>query len=146
MKENSVPKTNIGVNTQSNTINLTWQDLSQSMSCSYSIPLDPLLASDALHRLRKILELVKTVSARVTVSKDIPEDLVCENSKIVLVGDAAHPSLVNKAWHRIHSCLLINSRLPSLEAITVQPSYSKTQKPCDACFPKYGDATRFLIF
>jgi hypothetical protein len=110
------------------------------------IPLDPLLASNAFHRLRKILELVKTVSARVTVSKEIPEDLVCDNSKIVLVGDAAHPSLVNKAWHRMHLCSLINSRLPSLEAITVQPSYSKTQKPCDAYFPGYGDAIKFRIF
>jgi salicylate hydroxylase len=45
-------------------------------------------------RLRKILGLVETVSARVTLSKATPEDLVCDSSKIVLVGDAAHPFLV----------------------------------------------------
>ncbi|KIM36273.1 hypothetical protein M413DRAFT_31860 [Hebeloma cylindrosporum] len=44
-------------------------------------------------KLRKLLELVKTVSARVVISRQIPEDLVCDNSKIVLVGEAAHPSL-----------------------------------------------------
>lgn len=64
--------------------------------------LDTLLASDALPRLRKILELVKTVSARVMLSKEIPEDLVCDNSKIVLVGDAAHPSWVNKTCASIY--------------------------------------------
>ena len=95
-KENSAPRTNSGVNTQSNTINLTWADLSQSKGLVH-IPLDILLVFNVLYRLRRILELVKTVSARVILSKEIPEDLVCDNSKIVLVGDAAHPFLVNKA-------------------------------------------------
>ncbi|KAF8965779.1 hypothetical protein BDZ97DRAFT_755760 [Flammula alnicola] len=44
-------------------------------------------------RLRKVIELVKTVSARIVMTRPVPEDLVCDQSKIVLIGEAAHPLL-----------------------------------------------------
>ncbi|KAF9483292.1 FAD/NAD(P)-binding domain-containing protein [Pholiota conissans] len=49
--------------------------------------------------LRKLLGLVKTVSARIIVTRPAPDDLVCGDSRIVLVGEAAHP-LLPGANHR----------------------------------------------
>ncbi|KAF8193057.1 hypothetical protein BJ912DRAFT_254386 [Pholiota molesta] len=49
--------------------------------------------------LRKLLGLVKTVSARIIVTRPAPSDLVCDDSRIVLIGEAAHP-LLPGANHR----------------------------------------------
>lgn len=42
-------------------------------------------------RAKKLLSLAKSVSSKVFVARSILDDLVCANSKVVLVGDAAHP-------------------------------------------------------
>ncbi|KJA12834.1 hypothetical protein HYPSUDRAFT_60210 [Hypholoma sublateritium FD-334 SS-4] len=43
--------------------------------------------------LRRLLSVVDTISARVVTNRPVAEDLVCRDSRIVLVGDAAHPLL-----------------------------------------------------
>lgn len=47
-----------------------------------------------LFRIKALLSLTKYVTSRVLISRPALDDLVCENSKIALVGDAAHPILV----------------------------------------------------
>lgn len=48
-----------------------------------------------LYRAKRLLSLVQVVSSRVLVHRPCLDDLVCDNSRIVLVGDAAHPILVS---------------------------------------------------
>ncbi|PPQ79021.1 hypothetical protein CVT25_002330 [Psilocybe cyanescens] len=50
-------------------------------------------------RAQKLLSLAKAVSSRVFVQRSSLEDLVCDNSRIVLVGDAAHPILPGNNQH-----------------------------------------------
>ncbi|KAF9564023.1 FAD/NAD(P)-binding domain-containing protein [Agrocybe pediades] len=50
-------------------------------------------------RVQKLLNLTTNVTGRAFVSREASEDLVCENSKLVLVGDAAHPMLPGGNHH-----------------------------------------------
>ncbi|KAH9474456.1 FAD-dependent monooxygenase OpS4 [Psilocybe cubensis] len=50
-------------------------------------------------RAKRLLSLVQVVSSRVLVQRPCIDDLVCENSRIVLVGDAAHPILPGNNQH-----------------------------------------------
>lgn len=45
-------------------------------------------------RLRKIIQLSNSLSARVFNSPRPAESLVCPNSRVILVGEAAHPAIV----------------------------------------------------
>ncbi|KDR66463.1 hypothetical protein GALMADRAFT_259251 [Galerina marginata CBS 339.88] len=81
------------------------KDLSMTLTCDYDRELqagDEVWTDHPLEyygldlnrfepRVQKLLRLVKVTSGRIFVTRKGPEDLVCENSKIVLVGDAAHP-------------------------------------------------------
>ncbi|KAF8153369.1 hypothetical protein B0H34DRAFT_800578 [Crassisporium funariophilum] len=44
-------------------------------------------------RIRKLLKLAKSISSRTFVTRSAPEDLVSNSSRMVLVGEAAHPIL-----------------------------------------------------
>lgn len=61
----------------------------------YTANFQPILISLSV---KKLLQLTKRATGRFFVSREQPEELVCENSKIVLVGDAAHPLLVRYAF------------------------------------------------
>ena len=40
---------------------------------------------------RKLLTMATTVSSRIFCNRQAPEDLVCDKSQVVLIGDAANP-------------------------------------------------------
>ncbi|KAF8184713.1 hypothetical protein BJ912DRAFT_1117777 [Pholiota molesta] len=42
---------------------------------------------------QKLLKLATSVSSRIFVRRPVPEDFVCANSRVVLVGESAHPML-----------------------------------------------------
>ncbi|KAH9474457.1 hypothetical protein JR316_0012916 [Psilocybe cubensis] len=50
-------------------------------------------------RIKTLLSLTKYVTSRALISRPPLEDLVCENSRIALVGDAAHPMLFGSNHH-----------------------------------------------
>ncbi|KAH9474459.1 FAD-dependent monooxygenase OpS4 [Psilocybe cubensis] len=50
-------------------------------------------------RVKKLLSLAESVSSRVFMGRPVLNELVCVNSKIVLVGDAAHPILPGGNQH-----------------------------------------------
>ncbi|KAH9474458.1 FAD-dependent monooxygenase OpS4 [Psilocybe cubensis] len=50
-------------------------------------------------RVKKLLELAGSVSSRIFVRKPMLDELVCTNSRVVLVGDAAHPILPGGNQH-----------------------------------------------
>ncbi|KAF9483291.1 FAD/NAD(P)-binding domain-containing protein [Pholiota conissans] len=43
--------------------------------------------------LQRLLKLATSVSSRIYVRRPVPEDFVCANSRVVLVGESAHPML-----------------------------------------------------